>query len=401
MMEKRTVMLRIGELWLKSEPVKKQFMKTLLRNVRAALDAAGLSYEIEEFRGRVLIHGDAEQIAASVSRVFGIVDVSICTTCGNTPEEIGQAAVALAKEKLKPGMRFAVRAKRQFVKGFTSQQLAAAVADAVWNEIPGFVVDLDNPEYEIFVEAREYGGIVYDDRIPAQGGLPLGTAGRSAVLLSAGIDSPVAAWLMMRRGVVLSGVFADAGRWAGPATRGLALDNARILSTWSPGRAFPLWVVPVEKFLDAVYASCDTHYTCLFCKRFMMRVADKIAANNRLEGIVSGENLGQVASQTLQNMKVITASVETPILRPLLTYDKEEIVGIARKIGTYHESPGDTTCHAVPKKPATRSDSEKICSEEGRMDLEALLEEAVASAELWIAKDGEIYQKERRELVAD
>ena len=401
MMEKRTVMLRIGELWLKSEPVKKQFMKTLLRNVRAALDAAGLTYEIEEFRGRVLIHGDAEQIAAAVSRVFGIVDVSICTTCGNTPEEIGQAAVALAKEKLKPGMRFAVRAKRQFVKGFTSQQLAAAVADAVWNEIPGFVVDLDNPEYEIFVEAREYGGIVYDDRIPAHGGLPLGTAGRSAVLLSAGIDSPVAAWLMMRRGVVLSGVFADAGRWAGPATRGLALDNARILSTWSPGRAFPLWVVPVEKFLDAVYASCDTHYTCLFCKRFMMRVADKIAANNRLEGIVSGENLGQVASQTLQNMKVITASVETPILRPLLTYDKEEIVGIARKIGTYHESPGDTTCHAVPKKPATRSDSEKICSEEGRMDLEALLEEAVASAELWIAKDGEIYQKERRELVAD
>ena len=401
MMEKRTVMLRIGELWLKSEPVKKQFMKTLLRNVRAALDAAGLTYEIEEFRGRVLIHGDAEQIAASVSRVFGIVDVSICTTCGNTPEEIGKAAVTLAKEKLKPGMRFAVRAKRQFVKGFTSQQLAAAVADAVWNEIPGFVVDLDNPEYEIFVEAREYGGIVYDDRIPAQGGLPLGTAGRSAVLLSAGIDSPVAAWLMMRRGVVLSGVFADAGRWAGPATRDLALDNARILSTWSPGRAFPLWVVPVEKFLDAVYASCDTHYTCLFCKRFMMRVADKIAANNRLEGIVSGENLGQVASQTLQNMKVITASVETPILRPLLTYDKEEIVGIARKIGTYHESPGDTTCHAVPKKPATRSDSEKICSEEGRMDLEALLEEAVASAELWIAKDGEIYQKERRELVAD
>ena len=401
MMEKRTVMLRIGELWLKSEPVKKQFMKTLLRNVRAALDAAGLTYEIEEFRGRVLIHGDAEQIAASVSRVFGIVDVSICTTCGNTPEEIGQAAVALAKEKLKPGMRFAVRAKRQFVKGFTSQQLAAAVADAVWNEIPGFVVDLDNPEYEIFVEAREYGGIVYDDRIPAQGGLPLGTAGRSAVLLSAGIDSPVAAWLMMRRGVVLSGVFADAGCWAGPATRDLALDNARILSTWSPGRAFPLWVVPVEKFLDAVYASCDTHYTCLFCKRFMMRVADKIAANNRLEGIVSGENLGQVASQTLQNMKVITASVETPSLRPLLTYDKEEIVGIARKIGTYHESPGDTTCHAVPKKPATRSDSEKICLEEGRMDLEALLEEAVASAELWIAKDGEIYQKERRELVAD
>lgn len=401
MMENRAVMVRIGELWLKSEPVKKQFMKTLLRNIKAALDGAGIEYDIEEYRGRIIIYGDAEKIAAAVSRVFGIVDVSICTTCKNTPEEIGKAAVALAKDKLKPGMSFAVRAKRQFVKGFTSQQLAASVADAIWNEIPGFVVDLDNPEYEIFVEAREYGGIVYDSRIPGQGGLPLGTAGRSAVLLSAGIDSPVAAWLMMRRGVVLSGVFADAGRWAGPATRSLALDNARILSTWSPGRAFPLWIVNVEPFLDAVYASCDTHYTCLFCKRFMMRIADKITANNRLEGIVSGENLGQVASQTLQNMKVISASVETPILRPLLTYDKEEIVGIARRIGTYHESPGDTTCHAVPKKPATRSEPEKICHEEGRIDLEALLDAAVESAELWLAKDGEVYQKERRELVAD
>ena len=155
MMENRAVMVRIGELWLKSEPVKKQFMKTLLRNIRAALDGAKISYEIEEFRGRVIIYGDAEKIAAVVSRIFGIVDVSICTTCGNSPEEIGAAAVLLAKEKLKPGMRFAVRAKRQFVKGFTSQQLAASVADAIWNEIPGFVVDLDNPEYEIFVEARE------------------------------------------------------------------------------------------------------------------------------------------------------------------------------------------------------------------------------------------------------
>ncbi len=400
-METAAVMIRIGELWLKSEPVKKQFMKTLLRNIRASLDGAGLAYEIEEYRGRVIIYGDAEKIAAAVSRVFGIVDVSICRTCSNNPEDIAATAVSLAKEKLKPGMRFAVRAKRQFVKGFTSQQLAAAVADAIWNEIPGFVVDLDNPEYEIFVEAREYGGIVYDDRIPGQGGLPLGTAGRAAVLLSSGIDSPVAAWLMMRRGVVMSGVFADAGRWAGPATRELAMDNARILSTWSPGRAFPLWIVNAEPFLNAVAESCDRHYTCLYCKRFMMRIADKIAESNRLEGIVSGENLGQVASQTLQNMRVITGSVETPILRPLLTYDKEEIVGIARRIGTYHESPGDTTCLAVPKKPATRSSSEQICSEESKMDLEALLDAAVASAELWLAKDGEIYQKERREVLAD
>lgn len=394
MTECNSVMVRIGELWLKSEPVKKQFMKTLTKNIKSALDAQGLEYEIEEYRGRILISGNAEKIADAVSKIFGVVDVSICKTTGNTPEEIAETALEFARENLKAGMKFAVRAKRQFVKGFTSQQLAGYVADKIWNEIPDFVVDLDNPEYEIFVEAREYGGIVYDGRIEGQGGLPLGTAGRAIVLLSSGIDSPVAAYLMMKRGVSMSGVFVDAGKWAGPATKSLAMDNARILSKWCPGRAFPLWIVNTESFLSAVYNSCDIHYTCLFCKRFMLRMAEAIAKNNRFEGIVTGENLGQVASQTLQNMNVISASVKSLILRPLLTYDKEEIVAIARKIGTYHESPGDTKCLAVPKKPATCSHENVICTNEEKIEIDALIAEAVRGAELWIARDGEIYKKE-------
>lgn len=400
-MNTKAVMVRIGELWLKSEPVKKQFMKTLIRNIKAALDGASLEYTIEEFRGRILIYGEAEKIASVVSRIFGVVDVSVCLVCGNTKEEIAAAALSLARGKLHAGMTFAVRGKRQFVKGFTSQQLAAYVADEIWKEIPDFAVDLDNPEYEIFVEARDFGGLVYDERLPGTGGLPLGTAGRASVLLSSGIDSPVAAWLMMRRGVSMVGVFADAGCWAGPATKDLAKDNARILSTWCPGRAFPLWIVSVEPFLNAMAETCDRHYTCLFCKRFMMRVADAIGKANRLEGIVSGENLGQVASQTLQNMGVITAAVSTPVLRPLLTYDKEETVALARMIGTYHESPGDTSCRAVPVKPATRSPLDYIEAEEAKLPMDELVQEVVNSAELWVAKDGEIYQKERREIVAD
>ncbi|MDV0442799.1 tRNA sulfurtransferase [Methanorbis rubei] len=387
------VMVRIGELWLKSEPVKKQFMTALMRNIRAALDAKDLAYQTEEYRGRVLIYGDAEKIAPEVARIFGIVDVSICTTCGNSPEEISSAAVTLAEKKLKAGMRFAVRARRQQVKGITSQELARIVADAVWEKIPDFVVDLDNPEYELFVEAREYGGIVYDDRIPGQGGLPLGTAGKAMLLLSAGIDSPVAAWLLMRRGVVLSGMFMDGGRWAGPATKNLALDNARILSTWSPGRNFPVWVVNMEPFFDAMSAACETHYTCIYCKRFMMRVADRLALKGKYDALASGENLGQVASQTIQNMGVITASVKTPILRPILTYDKEDTVAIARRIGTFHECPGDTGCRAVPKKPATRSDIDLIETQEAKLNLSDLIENAATTAELWIARDGNISQK--------
>lgn len=393
MEQNRAVMVRIGELWLKSEPVKKQFMLALTRNIKAAMETQEIEYSLEEYRGRILIFGDPEKIAPVAARIFGIVDVSICETTTNLPEDMAKTALKFAEKKLKPGMRFAVRARRQHVSGFTSQQLAGMIADVIWEKIPDFVVDLDNPEYEVFVEAREYGGIVYDERIPGQGGLPLGTAGRAAALLSAGIDSPVAAWLMMRRGVTISGVFMDGGRWAGSATRSLAMDNVRILSTWCPGRGIPLWIADLEPFFDAMTASCDRHYTCLFCKRFMMRVAEGIAEQNKLEGIVSGENLGQVASQTLQNMGVITTSVKLPVLRPLLTYDKEEIVAISRRIGTYHESPGDTECLAVPKKPATRSGQELIEAEEKKVDMDKLIREAVQSAELWIAKDGDIFQK--------
>ena len=395
-MEYQAVMVRIGELWLKSEPVRRQFIKTLVTNLKSAMEAALVPCKTEVFRGRILLFGDADRIADAASRVFGIVDVSRCLLSDNTPESIAEAAVSLAKGKLHAGMRFAVRAKRQFVEGFTSQQLAAFVADKIWEEIPDFVVDLENPEYEIFVEAREFGGIVYDERIAGQGGLPLGTAGRTAVLLSAGIDSPVAAWLMMRRGVSQTGVFADSGRFAGAASKELAKDNARLLSLWCPGRAFPLWIVNVEPFLSAMQERCNTHYTCLFCKRFMIRVAERIAKMNRLEGIVTGENIGQVASQTLQNMRVITASSEYPLLRPLLTYDKEEIVKIARSIKTFHEAPGDTSCRAVPVKPATCSSIEVIQEDETKLDIESLVSAAVESAELWVAKNGEIYQKERK-----
>lgn len=393
MEQNRAVMVRIGELWLKSEPVKKQFMLALTRNIKAALDTQEIPYTLEEYRGRLLIFGDAARIAPVVSRIFGIVDVSICETTTNLPEDMAKTALKFAEKKLKSGMRFAVRARRQHVSGFTSQQLAGMIADVIWEKIPDFVVDLDDPEYEIFVEAREYGGIVYHERIAGQGGLPLGTAGRAVALLSAGIDSPVAAWLMMRRGVVISGVFMDGGRWAGPATRDLAMDNVRILSTWCPGRGLPLWIVNLEPFFDAMTTSCDRHYTCLFCKRFMMRVAEGVAELNKMEAVVSGENLGQVASQTLQNMGVITASIKLPILRPLLTYDKEETIAISRKIGTYHESPGNTGCLAVPKKPATRSAQDLIDTEEEKLDMNELVRQAVESAELWIAKDGKIFQK--------
>ena len=390
----KAVMIRIGELWLKSEPVKRHFTSILIHNIRSVLDTADIVYRIEEFRGRILIYGDTTEIISHVSKVFGVYDVCICTICNNTPEDMISAAIDLAKSKLKPGMRFAVRAKRKYRGGIPSQELSKIIADGIWDEIPGFKVDLSNPEYEIYVESRENAGYVYDTRISCTGGLPLGSSsGKTLLLLSSGIDSPVAGWLMMRRGVPISCIFFNSNTWSGQNTKDLVLSNARVLSKWASGRNIYLYIVNMEQFFKSVHESCDLHYTCVICKRFMLNVANHIAKQYRYNALVSGENLGQVASQTLNNMCNITASTTIPIFRPLLTYDKEDIINISRNIGTFHDNPGDTKCRAVPPKPATESKIDKIEFEESKLDLDNLVSDACNSVEIWIARNGNISKK--------
>ncbi len=212
----RLVMARYGELFLKSEPVKRHFIGMLLRNMGKALSASGLSCHFETPRGRILIHGDhPEAIADVVSRIFGIVDVSICSRTSSRLEDICEEAVSLASASLHAGMSFAVRAKRQQKTGPDSQELGTLIGSAVYDHIPGLEVDLDTPDYELFVEVRDFGGLVYSSRIAGPGGLPWGTQGRVLALLSSGIDSPVASWLMMKRGCEITHLHLDAGRWAG------------------------------------------------------------------------------------------------------------------------------------------------------------------------------------------
>ena len=179
----RLVMVRYGELFLKSDPVKHHFIGLLLRNIGKALNANGLQGYYETPRGRILISGkEPQKIAEIVSRIFGLVDVSTCTKTGGTIEDLCREAVILAKERLTPGMAFAVRAKRQQKTGLDSQVLGARIGSAICEEIPGLRVDLDNTDYEVFVEVRDFGGLVYDSRISAPGGLPWGTQGCAALI---------------------------------------------------------------------------------------------------------------------------------------------------------------------------------------------------------------------------
>ncbi|NMC34299.1 MAG: tRNA sulfurtransferase [Veillonellaceae bacterium] len=392
----KCVLVRYGELFLKSDPVKRHFIGLLMRNIRKALDAEGIAHRFELSRGRMLLFGDDEErIAAIVARVFGIVDVSVATRTGPDLTAMSMAAVELAKARLRSGMSFAVRAKRQGVTGYTSQQMGEVIGGAVAEAVPGSRVDLTRPDYELFAEARDIGGFLYDARLPAPGGLPLGTQGRACVLLSSGIDSPVASWLMMKRGSEVVHLHMDGGRWAGPDVRAAAIENHRRLSLWCAGFPLPLLIVPSEPVYDAMeQARIPPRNRCVICKRFMMLVGSALVRQQDALGLVTGESLGQVASQTLANLAVIDPAADVPVLRPLLTYDKQETIDIARRIGTFDANPGDLACRAVPAIPATAADSAEIGQYEERIGIRTLAAAAVERTKLVLVKNGVVLPRE-------
>lgn len=384
-------MVRYGEIFLKSEPVKRRFISIMTGNISLALEAEGLPHRIETPRGRILIFGDEpRRIAALVARTFGVVSVSVCTVTTADISGLAASAVEHAARHLRPGMSFAVRARRSGVEGFNSQELGAAVGSAVLDRVPEATVDLTMPDYEVFVEAREFGGFVYDEKISGPGGLPYGTQEEVMVLLSAGIDSPVASWLMMRRGCRMVHVHMHSGRFGGVDVEKNALANHARLSAWVPGHPLDLLVVDMEPFFEAVTALKEPRYRCILCKRFMLRVASILAGERGAYALVNGDNLGQVASQTLANMTVIAPAASVPVLRPLIGFDKEEIVERARAIGTFETHPGDVGCTVAPRYPSTAAPAATIAQIEEELDVESLAVRAAGTVRRYRAKNGEI-----------
>ncbi len=385
------VMVRYGEVFLKSEPVKRRFISMMTRNIRLALEAESLSHRIEAPRGRILIFGDEPgRIAEVAARTFGVVGVSVCTMTTADIPGISAAAVKRAEHCIFPGTSFAVRARRSGVRGFSSQDLAAAVGSAILDRIPEATVDLTTPDCEIFVEAREFGGLVYDDMISGPGGLPYGTQEEMMGLLSAGIDSPVASWLMMRRGCLAVHVHMRSGRFGGADVEETVLRHHARLSAWIPGHPLDLLVVDMEPFFEVIAALEEPRYRCILCKRFMLRVASTLARERGTHALVNGDNLGQVASQTLANLAVIAPASSTPVLRPLIGLDKEEIVERARAIGTFEARPGDIGCTIAPRHPSIAAPAATIARIEEELSVDDLAMRAAGTVRRYRAKNGVI-----------
>jgi thiamine biosynthesis protein ThiI len=385
------LLCRYGELFLKGGN-RKRFQSMLVNNVQAAV--AGLpEARVEAPHGRILVSvGDAhaEEAAERVARVFGLVSLSLARVVAADEAAIGDAAVevtraAIARLPRKPSagpVSFRVDANRAD-KSFPvkSVELASRVGGRVIEAL-GLPVDLHTADLHIGVDVTTRGAFVYAGTRAAPGGLPVGVSGRALLLLSGGIDSPVAGWLAAKRGLALDAIYFHSPPFIGEKAKDKVLALGRILARWGALRT-----VTVVPFTDAQKQLRDAgaaDLSVVVYRRMMMRIADEVADGMGAAALVTGENLGQVASQTVENMTAIEAACRRVILRPLVTYDKVETTAIARRIGTFETSilPFEDCCSLfVPRHPATKARIQDAVKVESALDVSAIVAAAVAGSE--------------------
>lgn len=382
------IIVRYGELALKSDGVRNWYEKVLIKNIAAMLDSKNISYsQIRREWGRIFIETKDVRAAEAVADVFGVVSTSPALKAEPTLENAASLCAALAKNLILEGESFAIRARRSGNHPFSSIDVGRTCGDAVWETLEKEGkhprVNLSSPDKEIFVEMRQNLAYVYLETFKGVGGLPLGTQGSMVVLMSGGLDSPVAAWLMMKRGVMIIPVYCNTSPYAENAARERAFDCIRQLQKWAAGHQFTTYEIPHGPSLQAFIDICNRKNTCLLCKRMMYREAYEVMKKESASGIITGSSLGQVASQTAANMYAEIYQLAIPVYHPLIAFDKTEIIDIARKIGTYKISSQPAgSCTAVPERPEVKANYDLIVIEERKMDIEAMVSDAMKAAKV-------------------
>jgi thiamine biosynthesis protein ThiI len=368
MISQDVVLVRYGEITLKDRWTRQSWERILACNIAFSLNRAGVQHRMERGEGRIFVHTSDPRACEIVSRVFGVVSTSPAMTVSSRLEEISLAAVKLACQA-RP-VTFAIRPRRSGTS-FSSEQIGRAVGDAV-RTAANCSVDLDDPEMEIFIEARKERAFIFTGVMRGVGGLPLGSQGKVLVLISGGIDSPVAAWMMMKRGCPVSLLHFDSRPYADAIEQ--CTRSAEVLADWTSGRKIDFITIPIRRGIEKIVA----HYpraTCVLCRRLMYRIASQVMHMQECQGIVTGYSMGQVASQTAENILAEQAEMGVPVFHPLISLDKTEIVDLARKIGTYGITEETKSCTAVPKKPMTRAGKEEMLRAEEILGLKEMAEE--------------------------
>ena len=374
------LLVRYGEIFLKglNRPF---FIRALIKKIKHAVEGLGGKVWLNDSRIFVSDFTDQEECIRRVTKVFGVH--SVCPAVEMPKEDfeaLAAQAVAMTRE-LKGTFKVVSRRsdKRYFMD---SPQLNGEIGGRCLRANPRLSVDVKKPDYTLNVEIRDQ-AYLYVRVIPAVGGMPVGTNGRATLLLSGGIDSPVAGWMIAKRGVHISAVHFHSYPYTSDRALEKVLDLARILSESCCG--IRVHVVPFTKIQMEIHEKCPEEYTTLIMRRFMMRIAERVARLEHAEALITGESIGQVASQTMQALGTTDSVVSMPVFRPVIGFDKAEIIDVAQKIGTFETSslPYEDCCTVfTPRHPATHPKMDKILEGESKLDGDALIEEAMAGIEI-------------------
>ncbi|WP_125766016.1 tRNA uracil 4-sulfurtransferase ThiI [Levilactobacillus mulengensis] len=403
-MEYSEIMVRYGELSTKGKN-KKDFIKQLGQNVRKALSTFdSLEIRAQHDRLHVTLNGaDSEAVMNRLKGVFGIENFSPSVKVDKDIEEIKATAVKMVKEVFKPGMTFKINTRRQDKEfAYDTYQMNGILGDAVLEGVPGLTVQMKHPDLELRVEVRMNGVFLSGETIHGAGGLPVGTGGKAVMMLSGGIDSPVASYYALRRGVKIDMVHFFSPPYTSEQALAKAKELTARLAGYSGGIQFIQ--VPFTKIQETIKEKVPEGYLMTVQRRLMLRLTAAIAEKRHAKGIFNGESLGQVASQTLESMAAINDVTSMPILRPLLSMDKTEIIKVAEDIDTYDLSilPYEDCCTIfTPPAPKTHPDLEKSRKYEGYIDVEGLMQEALDGITVTEIRPGDNYLNQNEDVFAE
>lgn len=377
------ILIRYGEVYLKGKNFA-YFENMLKNNIRSKL--YGIDCKLYFGRGRYVVkqysENDEIEILQRLKRIFGLHSVSVARRCGYDLNEIAALAVELSPER----GSFRVTAHRSYKKfPLDSLQINMQIGERVLQAKPNLIVDLHCPDCIINIDVREGGDVyLYTDAQICAGGMPSGTAGKGLLLLSGGIDSPVAGYMLAKRGMELTALHFHSYPYTSQAAKEKACDLARILKDYCP--SLTMHCVSLTKIQEAIHKNCKPNYMITLVRRAMMRIAQNFAKQVGCGCIINGESLGQVASQTLESITVTNAVVDLPVFRPLIGMDKDEIIAIAEKIGTFKKSiePYDDCCTVfLPDYPLIKPVLDKVEEQERLInDYDELLSSAIANSEI-------------------
>ena len=388
MNEQNIFIVRCGEVALKGMN-KPYFERMLVDRIRKNLkDFDGT--DVRRHEGLIFVRADKkydkEKLIRQISKVFGVASISPAVEAPSNLDTIGEEAVKYMMELIEnKGIKtFKVEAKRAD-KNFPvkSPEIGRIIGAKVLIGCKVLKVDVHNPDVHLFVDVRHDKTYIYQQKIAGFGGLPLGTNGKGMVLLSGGIDSPVAAWMMAKRGMLIEAVHFHSYPYTSQRAQEKVEDLAAIVASYCGN--FKMHVINLLPIQEQIVQNCPEEETTILVRRFMMRIAEKIAEKNKAMMLITGENLGQVASQTAEALVVTDACVKMPVMRPLISMDKVDIMDKAEEIGTFETSiqPYEDCCTVfLPKHPTTKPKLERILESESRLDVDALVEAAVSTEEI-------------------